>query len=224
MLGKILKSIIFSVVSLFISNNMSLIFEIVVVEASEKEVAQGISGVPFMGADFFEEELRSQQALVVIEEKYAESSQEKSNINDIEAVHQAQDYTLTAEDEARMNQAVSEYLQMVKYNPRLRGVGRKWWNTRNFVGSVLDVACVALGFGAGVRSAASLMKVVKANRKNITRAIEKQLRVALGLSIGSAVSKGLDMVSAITGVSLGYAIAWGIDYVDGRRLDGYIFA
>ncbi|EHD1581076.1 hypothetical protein N4497_000004 [Listeria monocytogenes] len=113
---------------------------------------------------------------------------------------------------------------MVKYNPRLRGVGKYWWNSRSFVGAVLDAAFIAIGFGVGVKSATTLMKVVRSNRQTITRTIEKQIKLALGLSIGATISKALDMISAITGVTLGCAIAWGIDYVDGRRLDGYIFA
>ncbi|MEY8445589.1 hypothetical protein AALA44_05260 [Enterococcus ratti] len=38
------------------------------------------------------------------------------------------EYTLTPEDEARLDEATSTYLKMVSYNPRLRGFGCNWWN------------------------------------------------------------------------------------------------
>lgn len=59
---------------------------------------------------------------------------------------------------------------------------------------------------------------------NITRAIERQIAAKIGITFGKWLSAGLDVAGIISGVSLGYAVAWGIDYVDGRRLDGYILA
>lgn len=173
---------------------------------------------------YFEEEQRSEQALEIIEDKYSDAAEE-AHINSAEEVENSDEYTLTAEDEAKIDEATTEYLNLVGYSPRrLRGFGRHWWNSRSFVGSVIDVAFIVLGFGAGVKSANQAMKIIRANRRNITRAIEKQLKSRIGISIGSWVSAGLDVVGALSGVSLGYAVAWGIDYVDGRRLDGYILA
>ncbi|EDH3592326.1 hypothetical protein GCV60_03070 [Listeria monocytogenes] len=80
---------------------------------------------------------------------------------------------------------------MVKYNPLLRGVGKHWWNSRSFVGGVLDAAFIVIGFGAGVKSAATLMQVGRSNRQTITRTIEKQIKLALGLSIGGYYFKSI---------------------------------
>ena len=88
----------------------------------------------------------------------------------------------------------------------------------------MDAAFIAIGFGAGIKSSQSLMKIIRANRRNITRTIEQQIRKHIGLSVGAYVSAGLNIIGSISQVSLGYAVAWSIDYVDGRRLDGYIFA
>lgn len=193
-------------------------------ETSKKELSMIENTVIAEDNQYIEEEQRSEQALEIIEEKYAEVAEETS-INSAEEMVNSDEYTLTAEDEARIDQATIEYLNLVGYSPRrLRGFGRHWWNSRSFVGSVIDVAFIVLGFGAGVKSASQAMKIIRANRRNITRAIEKQLKARIGISIGSWLSAGLDVVGALSGVSLGYAVAWGIDYVDGRRIDGYILA
>jgi hypothetical protein len=173
--------------------------------------------------EYYEEEQRSQQALKVIAEEYAEEA-EKTNVNAADEVANGDEYTLTPEDEARLNEATSAYLKMVGYNPRLRGFGRNWWNSRSFVGGVIDAVCIALGFGAGVKSAQKAAQLIRANRRNITRAVERQIKAYTGIKIGGYLSAGLDLVGALTGYSLGYMIAWGIDYVDGKRLDGYILA
>lgn len=131
---------------------------------------------------------------------------------------------LTLEDEVRLDKATSEYLKVVGYNPYLRRFGRNWWNSRNFIGSVIDVAFIALGFGAGARSASQIMQIIRANRSNITPSIERQLATKVGITLGNWLSAGLDAAGALSGISLGYAVAWGIDYVDGKRLDGYILA
>ncbi|ECB9821353.1 hypothetical protein FL865_07510 [Listeria monocytogenes] len=217
------KGLIIGTVSTFLLGIFSPSLATVVQAAENTSDTEQVESVILQesvtSAEFVNEEKVSEQALEAIEDKYEELAEENTK-----AIENGEEIILTAEDEARMSQAVNDYLKMVKYNPRLRGVGKHWWNSRSFVGGVLDAAFIAIGFGAGVKSAATLMKVVRSNRQTITRTIEKQIKLALGLSIGATISKALDMISAITGVTLGYAIAWGIDYVDGRRLDGYIFA
>lgn len=164
---------------------------------------------------YSEEEKKSELALEKIKEEYGDV---QSNFNEKGEI------VLTPEDEARLDKATSEYLKEVGYNPYLRRFGRNWWNSRNFIGSVIDVAFIALGFGAGVRSASQIIQIIRANRRNITRSIERQLATKVGITLGNWVSAGLDAVGALSGISLGYAVAWGIDYVDGKRLDGYILA
>jgi hypothetical protein len=161
------------------------------------------------------QEEHSQEALATIQEKYADT--------DVSAVL-ADTQEITPEMTNQINQAITDYMKLVGYNPRLRGFGRNWWNSRGFIGGVFDAAFIAIGFGAGIRSGQALMQIIRANRRNITRVIESQIAYRLGLGGGAWLGAALDIVGAVSGVSLGGAIAWGIDYVDGKRLDGYIFA
>lgn len=161
------------------------------------------------------------------EEKYSELALEKikEEYGDVQpSFNENGEIVLTPEDEVRLDKATSEYLKVVGYNPYLRRFGRNWWNSRNFIGSVIDVVFIALGFGAGVRSASQIIQIIRANRRNITRSIERQLATKVGITLGNWVSAGLDAAGSLSGISLGYAVAWGIDYVDGKRLDGYILA
>lgn len=176
--------------------------------------------------EFEQEEAASERAVTIIAEKYGEIAQEESHINNINDNESLNEYTLTKEDEDRVEQAVSEYLAMVDYNPNTlaRGIGRHWWNSRRFVANVLDIGLIAIGIGASARSAQTLAKLVRANRRNITRVVEQQIQRHVRVRISGYVAAGLNIISVISGVSFGYAIAWCIDYVDGRRLDGYIFA
>lgn len=164
---------------------------------------------------YSKEEKNSELALEKIREEY-EDIQPNFNENG--------EIVLTPEDETRLDKETSEYLKVLGYNPYLRRFGRNWWNSRNFIGGVIDVAFIVLGFGAGARSASQIIKIIRANRRNITRSIEKQLATKVGITLGNWLSAGLDVAGALSGVSLGYAVAWGIDYVDSKRLDGYILA
>lgn len=140
-------------------------------------------------------------------------------------------YTLTKEDEKKIDQVVDEYLNQnnVPKNTGPLGIepygfGKKWWNSRDFVGKIIDAALTVIGIGGGFRTAKGVMQIIRANRKNITRIIEKHIAKKIGIGIGSIVSGALNIASTLSGkFSIGYFIAWGLDIAD-RRTDGYICA
>ncbi|WP_430597511.1 hypothetical protein [Enterococcus sp. AZ177] len=135
-------------------------------------------------------------------------------------------YTLTAEDEAKISQAVDNYLAASGFNPLMqaRGFGKKWWNSRSFVGNVIDAALIVVGIGSAAKSGQAAMKLIRANRRNITRVIEKQIANRIGISVSGILSSAFDFVGTISGYfSVGYLIACGLDKAD-RRYDGYILA
>ncbi|MDA3974393.1 hypothetical protein PF023_10065 [Enterococcus thailandicus] len=164
---------------------------------------------------YSKEEKNSERALEKIKKKYGDVQPKFNEDGEI---------LLTPEDEMRLDTATTEYLKAVGYSSYLRRFGRNWWNSRSFIGGVIDDAFIALGFGAGARSANQIIQIIRVNRRNITRSIERQLRTKVGITLGNWLSAGLDAAGALSGISLGYAVAWGIDYVDGKRLDGYILA
>ncbi|MFW8054403.1 hypothetical protein [Vagococcus fluvialis] len=157
---------------------------------------------------------------------------EDSNLN--LNVEDGNEYTLTEEDEKNIEIAMDQILdgetQAIfnpnEFNPMMmaRGFGKKWWNKRAFVGNVIDAALVVLGIWSSARSVKAAMKIIKANRRNITRVIERQIAKRIGISVGGIISAAIDFVGNLSGYfSIGYLIACGLDWAD-RRYDGFIFA
>lgn len=176
--------------------------------------------------DFSYQEKISNQAVAIIEKKYEDIPEDTNNLNSENEVENTEQYTLNEIDEERVNQAVSEYLNMVGYNPFMtmnRGFGRNWWNSRNFIGQIIDIGLIALGIGTAIRSAQAISRILRANRRNITRVVHNQIMSRVGISVSGFIGAGIDIASVISGVSIGYGIAWGMDYADGR-LDGFIWA
>lgn len=135
-------------------------------------------------------------------------------------------YTLTAEDEAKIDAAVDSYLAEQHFNPMMqaRGFGRHWWNSRGFVGGVIDAALIVIGVGTAAKSAQVTVKILRANRRNITRVVEKQIASRIGISVSGILGGAIDLVGTFVGnFSVGYFIACGLDKAD-RRYDGYILA
>ena len=144
------------------------------------------------------EEKNSQLALEKIKEEYEEVQPNFNKNGEI---------VLILEDGVRLDQATSEYLKVVGYNAYLRRFGCNWWNSRNFIGGVIDVAFIALGFGPGARSANQIIQIIRANRRNIPRAIERKLAAKVGITLGNWLSAGLNATGALLEISLGYAVA-----------------
>lgn len=212
--GMLMSFVLPSTMSVALANQQEEIKENWSVEVKEpiNEVLE--SSISLLNNPYEREEIRSREILQEIEEKYAPE----------EDFNEEQVIEITPEMEQNMEAAVNEYLRLSGFNPRLRRLGRNWWNSRGFVGGVLDAAFIAIGFGAARLSNQALMQLIRANRRNITRVIESKIAIAMGLRTGAWVGTALEIVGVLAGVSLGGAIAWGIDYVDGKRLDGYIFA
>lgn len=134
--------------------------------------------------EYYEEEQRSQQALKVIAEEYAEEAEE-TNANIANEAANGNEYTLTPEDEKRIDQALDQYLTMTYFNPRrLRGVGKNWWNSKGFVAGVIDVGLIVIGLGTAASSTAAVRKLIRNNRTNITRMVEKQILAKVGIGVG----------------------------------------
>lgn len=103
-----------------------------------------------------------------------------------------------------------------------RGFGRHWWNSRGFVGGVIDAALIVIGIGTAAKSAQTTIKILRANRRNITRVVEKQ--ISSGIGVSGILGGAIDLVGTFVGnFSVGYFIACGLDKAD-RRYDGYILA
>lgn len=82
---------------------------------------------------YSEEEKKSELALEKIKEEYGDV---QPNFNEDGEI------VLTPEDEVRMEQAINQYLAMTGFNPRMRGVGKNWWNSTGFVAGVIDVGLI----------------------------------------------------------------------------------
>ncbi|MDA3964915.1 hypothetical protein [Enterococcus thailandicus] len=82
---------------------------------------------------YSKEEKNSELALEKIKEKYGDVPPKFNEDGEI---------LLTPEDELRMEQAISQYLAMTGFNPRMRGVG-------GFLNSMIDIALVISGASVG---------------------------------------------------------------------------
>ncbi|MDY4308003.1 hypothetical protein SNF32_15325 [Enterococcus mundtii] len=58
-----------------------------------------------------------------------------------------------------MEQAINQYLAMTGFNPRMRGVGKNWWNSTGFVAGVIDAGLIVLGLGLA-NSSVNTVKVI----------------------------------------------------------------
>lgn len=173
--------------------------------------------------EYYEEEQRSQQALKVIAEEYAEEAEE-TNANIADEAENGNEYTLTPEDEKRIDQALDQYLTMTHFNPRrLRGVGKNWWNSKGFVAGVIDVGLIVIGLGTAASSTAAVRKLIRNNRTNITRMVEKQILAKVGIGVGGLVSSMINIALTLAGTSIGGVLAEGLDRAD-RKNDNYICA
>lgn len=163
---------------------------------------------------YAEQESIAEEAFEKIQQKYGRT---RATVNSSGAI------VMTAEDEVRVEKAITEYLEMVGYNPRLRGVGKNFWNSKSFATKVIDVAIIAMGLSGSYASAAAVRKIIRANRTNITRVIEKDILKKIGLGGANFASAAIDTALIITGTSIGAVVSEGLDRAD-KKNDDYIFA
>lgn len=108
-------------------------------------------------------------------------------------------------------------------DPNWLKLGKHWYNKVGNVATAIDIASIAAGVGITAKTSSTVIKLIRANRTNITRVVESKIAQMLGRSaaywIGTAINIGL----TVGGTSLGGVIAEGLDRADGRN-DGYIFA
>ncbi|HAP14802.1 MULTISPECIES: hypothetical protein [Lactococcus] len=173
--------------------------------SNEAEIYQPIQ----LPSEYVAQEQKSNQALDYIKEKYGHS--------EIESL------TITPEDEERVSKALEEYLSLTGYNPLLRRFGRNWWNSRRFIGTVIDVGLIAVGIGAAARSRAALASLLQTHRTLITRVVQGQILRRVGIGVSGIIMSAIRLATTLAGISIGGAITWGLDRDDGR-LDGYILA
>lgn len=180
--------------------------------SSDNEIYQPIQ----LPNEYAEQEQKSNQVLDYIKEKYG-----KIEID----VAEVETLTITPEDEARVAEALKEYLSLTGYNPLLRRFGRNWWNSRRFIATVIDVGLIAVGFGVAARSRAALVSILQRHRTLITRVAQNQIlgRSGIAVPVPGLMTTAFRLATTLTGISIGGAIAWGLDRADGR-LDGYILA
>ncbi|WP_301358355.1 hypothetical protein [Enterococcus spodopteracolus] len=130
---------------------------------------------------------------------------------------------LTAEDELRMEQAINQYLSMTGFNPRMRGVGKNWWNSTGFVAGIIDVGLIAIGLWTAWSNLSAVRTLLRDNRKNITRMVEKQILAKAGFGVSGLLSSMIDIALTIASTSVGGVLAEGLDRADGKN-DNYILA
>lgn len=130
---------------------------------------------------------------------------------------------LTAEDELRMEQAINQYLSMTGFNPRMRGVGKNWWNSTGFVAGVIDVGLIAIGLWTAGGSVSAVRTLLRNNRTNITRMVEKQILAKIGIGVSGLLNSMFNIALTIASTSVGGVLAEGLDRADGKN-DNYILA
>lgn len=163
---------------------------------------------------YSKEEKNSELALEKIKEKYGDVPPKFNEDGEI---------LLTPEDELRMEQAISQYLAMTGFNPRMRGVGKNWWNSTGFVAGVIDVGLIAIGLWTAASNFGAVRTLLRNNRKNITRMVEKQILSKVGIGVGGFLNSMIDIALVISGASVGGILAEGLDRADGKN-DHYILA
>ncbi|WP_430618410.1 hypothetical protein [Enterococcus sp. DIV1054d] len=163
---------------------------------------------------YSKEEKNSELALEKIKEKYGDVPPKFNEDGEI---------LLTPEDELRMEQAISQYLAMTGFNPRMRGVGKNWWNSTGFVAGVIDVGLIATGLWTAASNFGAVRTLLRNNRKNITRMVEKQILSKVGIGVGGFLNSMIDIALVISGASVGGILAEGLDRADGKN-DNYILA
>ncbi|GMC00690.1 hypothetical protein [Enterococcus thailandicus] len=163
---------------------------------------------------YSKEEKNSELALEKIKEKYGDVPPKFNEDGEI---------LLTPEDELRMEQAISQYLAMTGFNPRMRGVGKNWWNSTGFVAGVIDVGLIAIGLWTAASNFGAVRTLLRNNRKNITRMVEKQILSKVGIGVGGFLNSMIDIALVISGASVGGILAEGLDRADGKN-DNYILA
>ncbi|WP_270375813.1 hypothetical protein [Enterococcus thailandicus] len=163
---------------------------------------------------YSKEEKNSELALEKIKEEYGDVPPKFNEEGEI---------LLTPEDELRMEQAISQYLAMTGFNPRMRGVGKNWWNSTGFVAGVIDVGLIAIGLWTAASNFGAVRTLLRNNRKNITRMFEKQILSKVGIGVGGFLNSMIDIALVISGASVGGILAEGLDRADGKN-DNYILA
>ncbi|EOE6380005.1 hypothetical protein ACKO6X_002805 [Enterococcus hirae] len=108
-------------------------------------------------------------------------------------------------------------------DPNWVKLGKKWYNKRSNIATAIDIALIAVGIGATAKTSSTVIKLIRANRKNITRTVERKIAKTLGKSAASWVGTAISIGLTLEGTSVGDLIAKGLDKADGRY-DGYIFA
>lgn len=164
---------------------------------------------------YSEEKKNSELALEKIKEEYGDV-QPKFNENG--------EILLTPEDELRMEQAINQYLAMIGFNPRMRGVGKNWWNSTGFVAGVIDAGLIVLGLGLANSSVNTVKAIIRKNKRNIARVTENVIIAQIGITTvrGKALA-AVEIALALAGTSAGGLIAEGLDRVDVRN-DNYLWA
>lgn len=107
-------------------------------------------------------------------------------------------------------------------DPNWVKLGKHWYNQRGNVAKAIDVAMIIAGVGISAKTSSTVIKLIRANRTNITRVVERKIASMLGRSVASSVGTAINIGLTIGGTSPGDLIARGLDYSDGKY-DGYIF-
>ncbi|MCO5506792.1 hypothetical protein NG849_04265 [Enterococcus faecium] len=184
-------------------------------EMNTSRLGSVISKLQELSVYYSEEKKNSELALEKIKEEYGDV-QPKFNENG--------EILLTPEDELRMEQAINQYLAMIGFNPRMRGVGKNWWNSTGFVAGVIDAGLIVLGLGLANSSVNTIKAIIRKNKRNIARVTENVIVAQIGITTvrGKALA-AVEIALALAGTSAGGLIAEGLDRVDGRN-DNYLWA
>lgn len=68
-------------------------------------------------------------------------------------------------EQKSIDAAVSAYLEISGYNNSIqfRSIGKNWWNSKDFIARVINVALTAIGIGVDMRSAQAIIQLIRAN-------------------------------------------------------------
>ncbi|PCR98747.1 hypothetical protein [Lactococcus fujiensis] len=108
-------------------------------------------------------------------------------------------------------------------DPNWVHLGKHWYNKVDNVATAIDIATILAGVGISSKTSSTVIKLIRANRTNITRVVESKIAAMLGRSAASWVGTAINIGLTIGGTSIGSVVAEGLDRVDGKN-DGYILA
>ncbi|EPH96911.1 hypothetical protein D920_01911 [Enterococcus faecalis 13-SD-W-01] len=110
---------------------------------------------------------------------------------------------------------------MTGFNLRMQGVGENWWNSIGFVAGVIDVGLIAIGLWTAGSSVSAVRTLLRKNRTNITRMVEKQILAKIGIGVSGLLNSMFNIALTIASTLVGGVLAEALDRADGKKRQLY---